>query len=192
MSSDETNDFIPDHLAQWWKITREYLLAPNELPGVSSGPGAVAPAAARNATWAWLLALGCAWAPVTSLAAEPLALQRIMKDMGRNMQVVVDGLSQEDYTMVEKAALAIADHPQPPLGEKMRILSFVGGDTARFKAFDGETHDTAMALAHASRSSNGEAAIAAFQKLQSSCLACHQAFRKPFVEHFHGKAESRR
>ena len=106
--------------------------------------------------------------------------------------MVVDGLSQEDYTMVEKAALAIADHPQPPLGEKMRILSFVGGDTARFKAFDGETHDTAMALAHASRSSNGEAAIAAFQKLQSSCLACHQAFRKPFVEHFHGKAESRR
>lgn len=139
-------------------------------------------------TWTWLIVLGCAWVPATSLAAEPLALQGIMKDMGRNMQVVVDGLSREDYTMVEKAALSIAVHPQPPLGEKMRVMGFVGSNAPRFKAFDGETHDNAMALAKASKSGNGEAAIAAFQKIQSSCLACHQAFRKPFVEHFYGKA----
>jgi cytochrome c556 len=201
MSSDEANDFIPEHLARWRKITREYLLAPVESPGVRSGPGAVSllPDAKRfrpdtagsHATWAWLLALGCAWAPVASLAAEPLALQRIMKDMGRNMQVIVDGLSREDYAVVGKAALAIADHPPPPLGEKMRILSFVGGDTTRFKAFDGETHDNAMALAKASKGGNGEDAIAAFHKLQSSCLNCHQAFRKPFVEHFYGKVDVR-
>lgn len=144
-----------------------------------------------HATWAWLIALGCAWAPVASTAAEPLALQRIMNEMGRNMQAITDGISREDYAAVEKAALAIADHPQPPVGEKMRILGFVGGNTARFKAFDGETHDNATALAHASKSGNGEDSIAAFQKLQSSCLACHQAFRKPFVDHFHGKAEVR-
>ncbi len=144
-----------------------------------------------HATWAWLMALGCAWVPVTSTAAESLALQRIMKDMGRNMQAITDGISREDYAVVEKAALAIADHPQPPVGEKMRILNFVGSNTVRFKAFDGETHDNATALAHASKSGNGEEAIAAFGKLQSSCLACHQAFRKPFVDHFHGKTEVR-
>ena len=141
--------------------------------------------------WTWLLALGCALAPLASPAAEPLALQRVMKDMGRNMQVIVDGISREDYAVVEKAALAIADHPQSPAGEKMRILSFVGSNTARFKAFDGETHDNAMALARVSKSGNGEDAIASFQKLQSSCLACHQAFRKPFIDHFYGKAEVR-
>ncbi|MDP2810617.1 MAG: cytochrome c [Rhodocyclaceae bacterium] len=142
-------------------------------------------------TWAWLLALGCALGPVASLAAKPLALQGIMKDMGRNMQVIVDGLSREDYAVVEKAALAIADHPQPPAGEKMRFMGFVGSNAPRFKAFDGETHDNAMALAKASKSGNGEDAIASFQKLQSSCLACHQAFRKPFVDYFYGKAEVR-
>ena len=144
-----------------------------------------------HAIWTWLIALGCAWAPVASPAAEPLALQRIMKDMGRNMQAITDGLSREDYALVEKAALAIADHPQPPLGEKIRILSFVGSNTGRFKAFDGETHDNAAALAHASKSGIGKEAIAAFQKLQSSCLACHQAFRKPFIDHFYGKTEVR-
>lgn len=143
-------------------------------------------------TWAWLIALGCAGVPVTSPAAEPLALQRIMKDMGRNMQAITDGISREDYAVVEKAALAIANHPQPSVAEKVRILSFVGSNTARFKASDGETHGNATALAHASKSGNGEEAIAAFGKLQSSCLVCHQTFRKPFVEHFYGTAEVRR
>jgi hypothetical protein len=41
MSTDEANDFILDHLAKWRKITREYLLAPMESSGASSGPGAV-------------------------------------------------------------------------------------------------------------------------------------------------------
>lgn len=145
----------------------------------------------RFALRAWLMVLGCAWLPVASLAAEPLALQGIMKDMGRNMQVIVDGLSREDYATVEKAALAIADHPQPPVGEKMRILRFVGGNTPRFKVFDGETHANAMAVVSATKSGKGEDAITAFHKLQSSCLACHQAFRKPFVAHFYGTADSR-
>lgn len=145
----------------------------------------------RFALRAWLIVLGCTWLPVTSSAAEPLVLQGIMKGMGRNMQVIVDGLSREDYATVEKAARAIADHPQPPIGEKMRILGFVGGNTPRFKAFDGETHANAMAVVSATKSGKGEDAIAAFHRLQSSCLACHQAFRKPFVAHFYGTADSR-
>ncbi|MDP2795828.1 MAG: cytochrome c [Sulfurisoma sp.] len=145
----------------------------------------------RPAPWAWLIALGCAGIPFASPAAEPLALQGIMKDLGKNMQAVVDGLSREDYATVEKAALAIADHPKAPLGEKMRVMAYVGTNAPRFKTLDGETHEHAMALAKASKGGNGEDAIAAFGKLQSSCFACHQAFRKPFKEHFYGKAETR-
>ncbi len=145
----------------------------------------------RSAPWALLIALGCAGLPVASSAAEPLALQGIMKDMDRNMQAIVDGLSREDYAKAERAALAIAEHPQPPVGEKIRVMGFVGSNAPRFKAFDGETHDNAKALARSSKSGNGEEAIVAFHKLQSSCLACHQAFRKPFQEHFYGKVEIR-
>jgi len=162
MNVDEAGRFNPEHLQKWRKVTCAYLIA-----------------------------LGRAGLPVASAAAEPLVLQGIMKDMGRNMQAIVDGLAREDYVVVEKAALAIADHPQPPVGERMRILSFIGSDAPRFKVFDGETHDNATALAKASKSGKGEEAIAAFHKLQSSCLACHQTFRKPFVGHFYGKAEVR-
>ena len=119
-------------------------------------------------------------------AAEPLALQKIMKDLGQNMQVITDGISREDWALVEKTAPLIADHPQPPLAEKMRIMSFVGTRMGKFKAYDGETHDQAQAVGTAAKAKDGSGVILAFQKLQTSCYNCHSEFRKPFVAHFYG------
>ena len=117
--------------------------------------------------------------------AKPLALRKIMQDMGKNMQVVTDGISREDWEMVARAAPLIADHPQPPLAEKMRILSFVGADAGKFKGHDERTHQAARALEQAAVRSDGQAVISSFATLQNSCLACIQRFRKPFVENFY-------
>lgn len=119
-------------------------------------------------------------------ASEPLALQKIMKDLGRDMQAITDGISREDWELVAKTAPLIADHPQPPLGEKMRILSFVGSDVGKYKGHDGRTHDAALALAKAARLKDAPGAIAAFASLQTACHDCHQAFRQPFRAHFYG------
>ncbi|MFA5372182.1 MAG: cytochrome c [Sideroxydans sp.] len=120
-------------------------------------------------------------------AAEPLALQKIMKDLGKNMQIITDGISREDWELVEKTTPLIANHPQPPLSEKMRILSFVGTNMAKFKAHDGETHDQALAVGKAAKARDGQGVTLAFQKLQTSCYNCHSEFRKPFVAHFYGR-----
>lgn len=123
-------------------------------------------------------------------AADPLVLQKIMKDLGRNMQVITDGISREDWALVEKTAPLIADHPQPPLAEKMRILRFAGTSVGKFKTYDGETHDQAQALGRAAGSRDGPGVILAFQKLQTSCYNCHSEFRKPFVAHFYGSGNA--
>ncbi len=120
-------------------------------------------------------------------AAEPLALQKVMKDLGKNMQVITDGISREDWELVEKTAPLIADHPQPPFSEKMRIMGFVGTNMARFKAHDGETHDQAQAVGKAAKTRDGQGVILAFQKLQTSCYNCHSEFRQPFVAHFYSR-----
>lgn len=135
-----------------------------------------------------LLAITClqAWADDAG-KAKPLALRKIMQDMGKNMQVITDGISREDWELVAKIAPLVADHPQPPLGEKMRILSFVGTDAGKFKGYDEKTHQAAQALGQAATREDGPAVISAFAKLQNSCLACHQGFRKPFLEHFYDK-----
>lgn len=120
-------------------------------------------------------------------AAEPLELQTIMKDLGKHMQNVTDGISREDWEIVARAAPLIADHPQPPLTEKMRIMAFMGSDMAKFKAFDGTTHDAAAEMGRFAQEKNGQKVIDSFHKLQSACLGCHQTFRKPFVDYFYGK-----
>lgn len=62
------------------------------------------------------------------------------------MQGVIDGISREDWELVAKIAPLIADHPQPPLGEKIRILSFVGADASKFKGLDEKTHQVAQSI----------------------------------------------
>ncbi len=123
-------------------------------------------------------------------AAEPLVLQKVMKDMGNNMQTITDGISRGDWELVEKTAPLIAGHPQPPMTEKMRIMSFVGTSMGKFKAYDGETHEQAQAVGKAAKAKDGQGVILAFQKLQTNCYNCHSEFRKPFVEHFYGKKDA--
>ncbi len=119
-------------------------------------------------------------------AAEPLELQKVMKELGKNMQVITDGISREDWELVAKTAPMIAEHPQPPMSEKVRIMSFMGAKMSDFKAFDTKTHEAAHDLLHATHEKNGQKVIDAFQKVQSACLSCHQTFRAPFVAHFYG------
>ena len=135
-----------------------------------------------------LLASTClqAWADDAG-KAKPLALRKIMQDMGKNMQGITDGISREDWEMVGKMAPLIADHPQPPLAEKMRILSFVGSDAGKFRGYDEKTHQAAQALEQAAVRSDGQSVISSFATLQNSCLACHQSFRKPLLENFYGQ-----
>lgn len=123
-------------------------------------------------------------------ADEPLALQQVMRDLGQNMQVITDGISRGDWGQVERTAPLIADHPQPPFSEKMRIMAFMGTNMGKFKAYDGETHEQALAVGKAAKAKDGQSVILAFQQLQTSCYSCHSEFRKPFVEHFYGKKDT--
>jgi len=124
---------------------------------------------------------------LSAQAAEPLALQGVMKDLGKHMQTIAIAIAYEDWERVEEIVLLIAEYPQPPFLEKACIISFAGSNMARFKAFDMQTHDAALEMQQAAHEKNGVQVIAAFEKVQLSCLDCHQTFRKSFVEHFYGK-----
>lgn len=144
---------------------------------------------------AWTLATGFALvAPGGPVLAEtgaelakPLALSTIMQNLGKNMQAITNGISREDWELVAKIAPMIADHPQPPLVEKVRILSFVGSYAAKFKGYDEKSRHAAQSLKQAAMRQDGPVVVSAFASLQNSCLACHQSFRKPFKEHFYGQ-----
>jgi cytochrome c556 len=119
-------------------------------------------------------------------AASHVVLHEIMEDLGRNMQAITDGISREEWSLVEKNTAQIVDQPQPPLNEKVRLLGFMGTQMWKFKAYEGEKVDAALALGKAAKAKDGPRVILAFKKLQTSCYNCHSEFRKPLVEYFSG------
>jgi len=142
----------------------------------------------------WLAALAIAIASSLSLpagaadtAGKPLELRRVMQQLSAQMQRITDAIAHEDWLQVVAAAPLVARHEQPPAEEKARILGYLGSEAGNFRALDEKTHDAAHELEHAATKGDGQAVIDAFAKVQSSCLACHQKYRKPFVEHFYGK-----
>ena len=138
-------------------------------------------------TAALLLGFSAACVADDGKAVKPLALRTIMQDMGKNMQAISDGISRSDWKLVEKAVALVADHPQPPPEEKARIIGFIGAEMGRFKGYDSESHDHALAVGVAAKAGDGQSVIRAVAQLQTICLSCHTAFREPLVTHFHGK-----
>lgn len=116
-----------------------------------------------------------------------MALQRVMKQLGADMQLVTGAISREDWARVADLAPKIARHAEPPSTEKIRILSWLGTDAGRFRGFDAQVHDAATGMGESATRGDGQAVIAAFAQVQQSCLGCHQNFRTAFVEHFHGR-----
>tara|TARA_R100001369_G_scaffold38512_3_gene64321 strand:- start:1455 stop:2048 length:594 start_codon:yes stop_codon:yes gene_type:complete len=115
---------------------------------------------------------------------EPLMLRGIMQNLSTDMQQITGAMAMEDWQQVAQAATRVADHPQPTMSERLRIMAFLGTDAAIFKGYDQRVHTAAMKLAEAARREEGGAAIKAFAEVQSNCLGCHQTFRQPFQAHF--------
>ncbi|QEA40567.1 cytochrome c [Pistricoccus aurantiacus] len=129
-----------------------------------------------------LIAIIPAWAADDT---EPLELRSIMQELGEEMQTITDGISREDWALVAETAPMIANHSQPSAIERMRILGFLGTDASTFRNHDKKIQQAALQLEKAAENQNGAEVIAAFATLQNRCLACHQDFRNPFMEHFY-------
>ena len=114
-------------------------------------------------------------------------LRTIMRDMGKNMQVIADAILREDWARVARTAPLLADRPQPSMAEKIRLLGFLGTNAGEFRSYDKNTRDAVQALELAAMRGDGKASIAAFATLEASCLGCHRDFRTSFVEQFREK-----
>lgn len=118
--------------------------------------------------------------------APGMALQGVMQKLGADMQAVTGAISIEDWATVAQLAPGIAKHAEPPAEEKALIIGWLGAEAGKFRGFDHQAHEAASAMGEAASRGDGTAVIAAFARVQESCLGCHQAYRKPFIEHFYG------
>jgi len=120
---------------------------------------------------------------VFGLAVSPAAdgqeshFRGMMQELGRQMGRLSEGIMADDMVLVASSAISIADHPKPPMSERIRIVSELGTDATAFRAIDTEVHDTAMAIHTAAKEGDRVEVTNGFHKLVNSCLACHTRFR---------------
>lgn len=123
----------------------------------------------------------------TVTAEKSMALKGIMEKMGREMQLVTQAISKEDWSAISSLAAQIASHDEPPPPEKVQILTWLGPQASKFRGFDNQSHQSANAMVQAANQKDGVGVISAFAKIQTACLGCHQTFRKDYLQHFYSK-----
>lgn len=132
----------------------------------------------RKPIVSWVLAAIVTGLPAVSLAAdESPSLLQIMRQLGHELNQLSDGLWRDDYAAIATAAQAIADHPQPPVAERTRIITGLGADAGRFRQGDQAVHDAALAVKEAAERQDAEQLLPHYLDLVTGCRRCHTAFR---------------
>lgn len=140
----------------------------------------------RFLTAAGAVALACTAVSGVAHAegAQSMALYGIMQQMQTDMDAVQAAITQEDWKKVAELAPKIAHHEQPPLLEKVKILTWLNVDAPHFKGLDGQVEKAATAMGAAAQKGDKDAVVADYAQVQQSCVACHDAYRDKFIAHF--------
>ncbi|HEX5959878.1 MAG TPA: cytochrome c [Rhodanobacteraceae bacterium] len=133
---------------------------------------------------ATLTGFGVAQATRADEPPKPMVLRSVMQQLDRDMQAVTAAIAREDWPRVAALAPKIGEHPAPPLGEKLRILAWLGTDAGKFRSYDTGVREASAAMGDAATRGDGHTVIAGFAKVQQACLGCHQTFRARFVGKF--------
>ncbi|HNL37233.1 MAG TPA: hypothetical protein PKI88_09035 [Agitococcus sp.] len=107
------------------------------------------------------------WADETP-PKNAMALSKIMQELDNNMQLTNHAMTRGDWDVVAKTALLIAEHPEPPFSEKLRIMMFFGRDISRLKQLDGQTHQAAKNLATEAKTGNRQNIISSFRRVNQN------------------------
>lgn len=130
-----------------------------------------------------LLSLAAGFAVVVPLVADDADLPvfgEIMRGLERDLSTATQALVREDWESVRAAAEAIADHPDPPMSERRRIMARATSrdiPVAEVRATDQEVHKAARELADAARRGDMDDALRHHAEVIRGCVACHDMMR---------------
>ena len=115
--------------------------------------------------------------PTIVLTDETTALQEIMQGLRDNVVEISDGLLTDDYALVARGAMAIAEHPQIPPEQVQLVAQELGSEMPVFKQFDVRVHDLSLEISAAAEAGDRATAIIGFQQMIEGCFACHAAYK---------------
>lgn len=131
-----------------------------------------------------LLSLTTISTTVTAEGTAPkvVSLKEIMQGLLDDTQLISKGVFLENYSMIEKGAKQIAQHPPVPMETRKKLLKALGPEMGQFKGFDMKVHKTAVSIAEAAKNKNMEAILSNYHQLVDGCQYCHESFKQRAIE----------
>lgn len=124
------------------------------------------------------------WLIVTALLLVPLhaaagdgPMEKMMQELSVNMARINEGLWREAFSEVAQAAEGIAEHPMPPLLQRLELLTELGTDAPRFMEADKALKAAAVAVTEAATRRDLGEVLSRYQVLQQRCITCHTWYR---------------
>jgi len=115
--------------------------------------------------------------PALAAANETTALQQIMQGLRDSLVEITDGLLTDDFELVQRGAIAIAEHPQIPANQVPLVAAELGTEMPAFKQLDTRVHNLSLEIRRAAETLDRDKAITAYQQLVDGCFACHIAYK---------------
>lgn len=115
-------------------------------------------------------------APFSYIAEATPTLKSVMQGLGKSMEDLSQGIYEENFTVIGRAAAKVANHPKP----KTQLPIVVGTLKERmpqFKAFDLKVHNSAAEIVELAKSKDMNGILKKHHVIMTNCVACHTQFR---------------
>jgi len=113
-----------------------------------------------------------------SFADDPKNFKEVMQRIEVNMSKLVGHIMKEEYADIIKISEHVANHEEPPLSHRLRIIAELGTDFSNFKSHDDDVHINSVAMQEAAEKKDMDAVIASYGKTMQSCNNCHKKYRE--------------
>lgn len=128
----------------------------------------------RQYSWLWMIVL---MQISTPMMAEGGPMDEIMLGLSEEMTRIGAGIWAEEFSTIALAAEAIAEHPLPPLMQRLKLLADLGSNSSQFMAADKALKAAALEVVAAAKQEDLEAVLNRYQVVQQHCVDCHSWYR---------------
>lgn len=105
------------------------------------------------------------------------AMNRIMLGLSEGMTQINAGIWRDDYRSVAAGATSIAEHPMPPLMQRLKLLAELGADSPAFMRADDAMRAAAQDLKEAAEEKRVDEVLVHYKQLHQRCVDCHRWYR---------------
>lgn len=124
----------------------------------------------------WVVGVVMAMWASPNMAAND-AMKQIMLGLSEAMTRINAGIWREDFQKVAVGAESIADHPMPPLLQRLKLLAELGADSSDFMRADDGMRAVAQDLKEAAVEERIDEVQVQYKLLHQRCVDCHSWYR---------------